>query len=477
MTLSKRREMEVSFADKVLNQGTMLNGSRELFTRKVMIEALYQLQQKYSRRNVIIHNALGEADSEVVRVARELNAYAIVGNDYDFVVLLSNAPDIAYIHIDNIAFRGTEQRSYPSWEYQRSDNKDWDEFTKEECLRLDSAFKSSRDFFVPVSIGNVVRGDADKRFGYSQFKLRVSGSGEFVAVRQPNILVLKFDVRDIFLGLGLEETSIPAFATLVGCDFLPYHLLRDFHKNIGILKRQGDVQDIIPSVAALVRQHGEWSQLLTTSPFPFNEHFFARFSNGHEEMANELSPKEMSTMARASVEFFSLQRDREELLLGAVLLLTGLFDSFSRGLLEARVVKYLVRSSDTISMPPPMELSTSIYNSRVNENLYPLMGILMKLMKTIANGSKSSCKYDDLEDAACFSICYKNLIAVLDHHEIESILDLTRCRSEQRENFQAAIVEISDHMYQFFSSLSLPSRFATPFPMILKESELDQQVL
>ena len=497
MTLSHRRNVDISVTDEVMSTATMLMaGSRQLFTRKVMIEALQFLQRKYSPQHVIVHNALGEADAEVVRIAHHLQAYAVVANDYDFLILLSNTPGIAFIPIDNFSFRGTEYRSYPAWEYQPiqtgagTDADGWIEFTKEECIRLgaaalscsDKGNKNKKDFIVSVQLGDVIRSPADERFGYSQFEIRgkpnkagdkpLTGGSLRYAVRQPNILAVRYDIRDISLGLGLEEASLPAFATLVGSDFLPHPQLRGVHSYIGTLRRQGEKPDVIPAVAALVRQHAEWSQISAAAVrdeggegegegeeggketgvlFPFNESFFARIASSSSQHHGELhspdatsvvSPADMSKMARAAIGFFSLHRNPEEFLLAAALILSGLFPTFQAGLLETRVVKCLVTHNRVISMPNAMELTGSHYDSNSNDNCYPLMAVVINLLKRLALVHSASSPPENNEvvagqsndDMMSIQHAHRELSTVLRLHNMESILEVTRpSRAAQNE--------------------------------------------
>lgn len=469
MTLSTRRQQYVSIADEILTSATMNNlGSRELFTRKVMIESLQFLQRKYSQTQVIIHCALGEGDAEVIRMAQHLHAYAVIGNDYDHVVLLSSAPDIAFVPIDNISFRGTEFRSFPCWDYKKnvasSSSEEWIELSKEDCVLLDSAHKRKNEPF-SVHLSNdmlAVQSDPDIETGYMQYEIRFKTRDNVFTrrtLRQPNILVLRYDIHDICLGLGLEEGSLPAFATLVGCDFLPGPVLKDFHSYIGTLRRQGASSDIIPAVASLVRQHADWSYLNPSSvSFPFDESFFARAVDG----SHEISPQDMCEMAKASVGFFTLRRDPQEYMLGAALLLTGLFPSFQGGLVEARVAQCLVHNSDHFSMPQPMELSDSNFHSNVNVQLYPLMRVVIALLERLGKSFfrqvmllRLDEELDIVSEHRLLESTQIRIATVLKSYDFDSILDVTRRRRGKLDdvspNSEAAASEIYQIMHQFYS--------------------------
>jgi hypothetical protein len=489
ITLTQRRKQLVNVTEDVLTKASMCDGgSRQLFTQRVMVEALLYLQQKYSSSFVIVHSALGEGDADVVRLARHLNAYAVVANDYDYIILLSTTPRIAYIPIDNIDFRGTEFRSFPAWEYQLAGAKGpkdaWIEFSKEDCLLLAAAAQEQKkDFaqqqgkhFASLSLGNVKYAAPDSKFGYSQFKMCSNAEGvvSLQDVRQPNILVLRYDVKDISLGLGLEESSLPAFATLVGCDFLPFQLLRGFHRDIGTMRRQGETHDVIPVVASLVRQHAEWSHLSAAAatggsafPFPFDEQFFSRAPppppaapvTAAPVTSEVVSPAEMSNMARESILFFNLHRNRDELMLAAALLQTGLFRSFQSGLLDSRLVKCLVCNLDSISMPPAKELTNSRYNSRVNDNCYPLMAVAIKLLErlALANASRGcSASDDDNNNINLVVTTQQKVAAVLQAYNLESILTVTRPSSGGLEgDANLAAHAILDIMHQFYASCDM----------------------
>lgn len=390
-TLLRRRRSSV-VGNKAVNKSTKAALTsemfdRSLFARSVMIEALRVISNRYPGY-VLVRCALAEGDSDCVRFARELRAYAVIGNDFDFVILMAQAPEVKFISIFAIIFSGTSHRSYPEWKYQKGLS--WIEFSPENCALLHSAFqewrvggagKQRRVRFSQLGSGlaDVVtfeRSDINGRELQVRFLTYVDNKPEVFVVKRPMINCRYYDAEMIASALGVDSTSLPILATCIGSDFLPQDDLKRFHQDIGVLQQAGGWlkrSDIVPTVAAMVRQSlGESSM-----------------NSLRSEVCRMLSSSDFgidASKVNATLDFFTLQPLREEKVIQIFLRILRLWYPLRDGYLEPNVLKIL-SSGGRLRCPPTMEIGRfkNIFHSNMNENMLPLMNLFVTLFDECAS--------------------------------------------------------------------------------------------
>lgn len=382
-TLLKRRQSRY-VGNKLTQQGgtpelTSEMFDRCLFTRQVMLEALTELAMR-DPNFVKIQCAVGEGDSDCVRLARQLNAYAVVGNDFDYVVLMSQAPEVKYISIFSIMFTGTMHRSYPGWRYKKNDAT-WVEFTPENCETLHVAFTAwfsrwsldrhqvqisesqDQNQFEAVTF---MRSDADQREISLYFTTQENGNPVVWEVQRPRITFRYYDSPMIATALGVDASSLPVLATFIGSDFLPQSDLRKFHEDIGVLKQpRGGLKlsDIIPAAAATVRES-------IGGPSADSLHAAARRLLSVPQFGIDVGNVD------ATMDFFTLRPLQEELAMRVWLQALQLWQPFRAGLIEPNVLRAL-SAGGILRCPPTLEigLMDNCYHSNMNHLMAPLMDV------------------------------------------------------------------------------------------------------
>jgi hypothetical protein len=347
------------------------NYGRSLFARRIMLEVLQALSTTHPGW-VIVRNAVAEADGDCVKLARDLGAFGVIGNDSDYFALLAHAPAVKYISILSLAFTGTMHRYYPGWEFE--DKHGCKEFELVDCNALHEHFRAWRQTGAVGRTTLHLAGGKNRSVAFCRsddnprdFTMLYQSGLEVIDVRRvkrPVISCRYFDSSMFAAALGIDVESMPVLAAFIGTDFLPQSDLRKFHEEIGVLVQASgwlDWADIPRSAAAMVRESiggrtademRDTAVRLLSSP---------RFG---------IDPVKITS----AFDFLMLRPTPEESLLHVYLRLLRLWGSFSECRVEPNVLKIL-GSSKHLRCPPTMEADSggNPFHSRMNDHMRPLM--------------------------------------------------------------------------------------------------------